>query len=133
MTTKISSNLQNWDAPLSMGYENILVSGGLADYFDNGEMFLYVEDDAEFLIAYYIHLEELVRKPDNYEHNAYLTDGQYTLRAKSDRKIVEIKFNSYPGLRAVNLVTNTATTSENEYIWWWRSIANELINFVSIN
>ncbi len=96
-------------------------------------MFLYVESDAEFLIDYYTYLEELIQKPENYEHHVFLTDGQYTLSAKSDRKIVEIEFNSCPGLRAVNLVTNTATTSENEYIWWWRSIANELINFVSIN
>ena len=87
-----------------------------------------MEDDAEFLIAYYIHLEELVKKPDNYEQNSYLTDGKYTLSAKSDRKIVEIEFNYCPGLNVANLVTNTAITAENEYIWWWISIASEIIN-----
>ena len=118
---------------LSMGYENISLYGGLAEYFDDGEMFLYVEDDAEFLIDYYTYLEGLVKKSDNYEHNAYLTDGQYTLSAKSDRKIVEIEFNHCPVSRVVILVTNTANTSENEFFFWWRSIANELINFVSAN
>ncbi|MEM7712498.1 MAG: hypothetical protein AAF349_02800 [Cyanobacteria bacterium P01_A01_bin.68] len=116
-----------------MGYENILVSGGLAEYFDTGGMFLYVEEDAEFLIDYYTYLEELIQKPDNYEHHVFLTDGIYTLSAKYDRNIVEIEFNHCPSLKAANLVTNTVTTSENEYVWWWRSIACEIIDFALTN
>jgi len=117
----------------NMGYENILLSGELAECFDNAGMFLYVEDDAEFLIDYYTYLEELVKKPDNYEHHVFLTDGIYTLSAKSDRKIVEIEFNYCPGSRAANLVINTVTTSENEYVWWWRSIAHEIIKLALVN
>ncbi|MGB3654703.1 MAG: hypothetical protein WBA41_26345 [Rivularia sp. (in: cyanobacteria)] len=139
LTPRTVQNLNGFDSRyfrkkiFNMGYENISLYGGLAEYFDRGEMFLYVEDDAEFLIDYYTYLEELVKKPDNYEHNAYLTDGVYTLSAKSDRKIVEIKFNYCPGSRAVNLVTKTVTTSENEYFWWWRSIAYEIVNFALAN
>ena len=63
----------------------------------------------------------------------FLTDGIYTLSAKSDRNIMEIEFNHCPSLKAANLVTNTVTTSENEYVWWWRSIACEIIDFALTN
>lgn len=139
LTPQPIENLHGLDARgfkkkiLSIGYEYISLYGGFTEYFDGGGMFLYVEDDAEFLIYYYINLEELLKTQDNYEHYAFLSDGIYTLNAKSNRNAVEIEFKSCPGLRAVNLVTKTVTTSENEYVWWWRNITHEIVNLANRN
>ena len=139
LTPKPIQNLHGFNAHnlkkkiLSMGYEYISLYGGFAEYFDGKGMFLYVEDDAEFLIDYYINLEELFKTQDNYEHSAFLSDGIYTLNAKSNRNAIEIEFKSCPGLNVENLVTNNVTSSENKYVWWWRSIAHEIINLANRN
>jgi hypothetical protein len=114
---------------LSMGYQTMTLDGAFLECFHE-EMFLFIEEDVQFLISAYLSLEEIIKKPDNYQHCTSLNDGRFCLNATSDRKMVEIEFQFCPNLNVANLVIHTITASEEDYIYWWRSIAHEILNFV---
>lgn len=112
---------------LSMGYQTMSLEGALIDRISDG-IFLWVEEDAKFLIQSYLYLEKLIETQEPYQHGAYLNDGILALTAKSNKKEVEVQFAYCPKLDVANLVTHLINISEEEYIWWWRSIAYEIIN-----
>ena len=116
---------------LSMEYQTMTLDGAFIECFYEGT-FLFVEEDVEFLINAYLYLEKLIETQEHYQHGTCLNDGRFCLTATSDRKMVEIKFQSCPDLNLANLVINTVTVLENDYVWWWRSIAYEILNLVSV-
>ncbi|MEH2028381.1 MAG: hypothetical protein V7K67_01645 [Nostoc sp.] len=115
---------------LSIGYQTILLKGALVDQFSDG-ISLWVEEDAKFLIDDYFYLEKLLTSQKPYEHGSFLNDGLLSFTATSDRTRVEIEFRYCPGLDIANLVTHHLTITENEYVWWWRNIAHQILNLVS--
>jgi hypothetical protein len=115
---------------LSIGYQTMTLNGAFLDYFHE-QMFLFVEEDVQFLMSAYLHLEKLIKTSENFQHCAYLNDGRFSLNATSDRKMVEIKFEFCPDLNVANLVTYNISESEENYIYWWRSIAHEILKIVS--
>lgn len=115
---------------LSKGYQTIILDGAFVDTFSDG-IFLFVEEDVQFLIDAYLHLEELLKKPVYYQHGISLNDGLLSFTASSNRTIAQIEFRYCPGLNVANLITHHLTVTEDEYTWWWRSIAHEILKAVS--
>ena len=117
---------------LNRGYQRILLSGALIDQFSDG-VILYVDNDVDFFFDCYLHLETLSLVNEPYNHFACLNDGVLNISAKSNTIITKIKFEYWPNLNAANLVTYIETVAANEYVWWWRSIANEILDLEFVN
>lgn len=114
---------------LTLGYDSLILSGSLIDQFSDGVL-LFVEEDVQFLIDEYIYFEEILTTHKPYQHNVYLNDGSLAFTAMSNRTTVEIKFQYCPGLNVADLIICDVTVTENEYIWWWRSISYEIFNLL---
>jgi hypothetical protein len=112
-------------ALLARGYESLILRGDLLDDFCGGVL-LYVEDDAQFLLVAAVDLERLHHVGAAYRHEATLGDGLLAIASLSEGATVAVTFRYYPELDVANLVTHEALLTENEYVWWWRSISRQL-------
>lgn len=117
---------------LNRGCERILLTGALIEHFSDG-VILYVDNDIDSFFDCYFHLENLSLVNEPYEHFACLDDGVLNISAKCNTIITEIKFAYCPYLNVANLATYINTVTANEYVWWWRSIANEILNLKLVN
>ena len=109
---------------IGSGHEMIILRGYLLDKFDNG-IWIYSDDDIESLIISYIYLEKIVGAND-YEHGEFLNDGLLSFTAKCTNGIVNIELRYCPEINIVNLVIKQISLTSDEYLWWWRSIANAI-------
>ena len=109
---------------IGSGHEMIILRGCLLDKFDN-EIWIYSDDDIESLIISYIYLETIVGA-NNYEHGEFLNDGLLSFTAKCTNRIVNMELRYCPEINIVNLVVKQISLTSDEYLWWWRSIANAI-------
>lgn len=116
---------------LSKGYYDTTLKGAFIEEFTRG-IFLFVDEDAQLLMDEYFYLEKLLAIDEPYQHGSCLNSGLVTFTATSNRTMVRIEFRYCPQLNVANLVTNNLTVTEDEYVWWWRSIAQEILNIISL-
>jgi hypothetical protein len=116
---------------LQMGYQTILLKGAFLDSFSSG-IFLFVEEDVQFLLDEYCYVETLFSAQAPYEHGIYLNDGLLSFSAIADQSKVAIEFRYCPGLDVANLVTHHLTVPEEQYRYWWRNIAHQIFNLLSL-
>jgi hypothetical protein len=115
------------DALLNTGYEGVIVRGAFLDKFSIG-FHLYVDDDVVSFFSYYLYLEELLLTSSQFEHHAYLSEGQFCTNAEFNYNYVNLKIEYCPALDNANLIIYTETLTTNEYMWWWRGIACDLLD-----
>jgi hypothetical protein len=109
--------------------QNIKFGGSIIDCLAEG-IFLLVEDDIQNLIEEYLYLEALVVKDGSYEHGTGLIDYSLSMTSSSDREMVKLRLEYYPDGTRESFVDYTIDIPENEYLWWWRSLASEILRIL---
>jgi hypothetical protein len=115
------------NALLKTGNDTIILKGELLDDFDDG-IFLFSDSDIKSLIIAYLEIEKEVSSTNVYEHGEFLNDGLLNFTAECDGEKVNLEFRYCPELNVKNLVVKNVTLTPDEYLWWWRSIANSIYN-----
>jgi hypothetical protein len=112
---------------LSIGYEEILVDGALLDKFAGGFR-LFVDDDVVHFMYFYLTLEEQFLSSSEFNHSAYLSDGEFSTVANFKGENVELIVKYCPALDSTNLIVYTEVLSVDQYVWWWRGIARRILD-----
>lgn len=117
-------------ALLDAGYRYITLTGALIEQASPG-ITVFVEDDASLLIDSYMHFEHALETPGSYEFDVFLGEGLLEFTSKSeDHRSVNLEFRYYRGAAVGNLSSWSTTLPEEQYTWWWRSIAAGLLSYL---
>jgi len=130
LTWQRLNNRQLIQKLLDKGYERIFLCGVMLEQFDGG-IYLWIDDDIDMLLDCYFYLEELILKKGYYKHYSSLGDGLLTIISESNSLTTKVLLEYCPALNITNLATYTTTITADQYVWWWRSIAYELMNLAS--
>jgi hypothetical protein len=101
----------------------ILLGGEIIESF-SGSIILFVEEDIKLIMKACIQLEELAVKDECYQHGTCLVDYRFSMTAYSDKDDVTFELEYSPDGTSEGLIHQVIHMSNNEYLWWWRSLAS---------
>jgi len=113
---------------LEKKYQYIEILGGPIDKIAD-RIYLFVENDAEFLAEGYLVLRDHIEKKQNtFSHFCYLNDGILEIRAKINKCKVKVTYNYCNGLNILNLVSHTDEVTLDQYMWLWEKVVYGLLD-----